>query len=245
MTARDRILSGSIAASASSIATARFATLGEKRNACIEAASGSLIAVWDDDDVYLPWRLSYTVRAMRENRTHFYRAAEFWAYWGEAKLHDNQSVPGWIGHQNTLFSKELWREVNGYPPHNIGEDAEFFARVHRLLGQEFIKYPIETADRFFIMREPPQYAHASIGGGSNPLDLSPGRRVVVPCSIADPLLRTACEKLIAANATSVTRRIAVLPPRPHSPAGGTPAPKIKPRKPIEREHWRIPRKAEK
>ena len=90
---------------------ARFATLGEKRNACIEAASGSLIAVWDDDDVYLPWRLSYTVRAMRENRTHFFRAAEFWAYWGEAKLHDNQSVPGWISHQNTLFSKDLWREV--------------------------------------------------------------------------------------------------------------------------------------
>ena len=35
----------------------RCPSLGEKRNLGIEMARGDLIAVWDDDDIYLPWRL--------------------------------------------------------------------------------------------------------------------------------------------------------------------------------------------
>ncbi|WP_391564936.1 glycosyltransferase [Allorhodopirellula solitaria] len=42
----------------------RYATLGEKRNACIKLAEGEVIAVWDDDDVYLPWRFSDAVSEM-------------------------------------------------------------------------------------------------------------------------------------------------------------------------------------
>jgi len=174
----------------------RFATLGEKRNACIEAANGSLIAVWDDDDIYLPWRLSFSLREMQKHDTRFYRAAEFWAYWGDAALHDNQSVPGWVNHPNTLFSKALWREAGGYPAQGVGEDCEFFARIHRLLKREFIKFPLDRADRFFVLRGTSAYAHMSIPGGTKPPDLTPGKRTVVPRPIGDPVLRSACEKLI-------------------------------------------------
>ena len=156
--------------------TASFATLGENRNACIEAARGALIAVWDDDDIYLPWRLSFSLREMQKHRTRFYRAAEFWAYWGDASLHDNQSVPGWVNHPNTLFSKARWRDVGGYPAQGVGEDCEFFARIHRLLKHEFIKFPLARADRFFVLRGKSAYAHMSIPGGAQPADLSPGKR---------------------------------------------------------------------
>ncbi|HEX4055488.1 MAG TPA: glycosyltransferase [Tepidisphaeraceae bacterium] len=174
----------------------RFATLGEKRNACIEAAVGPLIAVWDDDDIYLPWRLSLSLREMQRHQTRFYRAAEFWAYWGEASLHDNQSVPGWVNHPNTLFSKTLWQQVGGYPARGVGEDAEFFAKIHESLGQEFIKFPLDRIDRFFVLRGTSEYAHMSMAGGAKPLDLSPGRRIVVPRPIADPVLKSSCDRLI-------------------------------------------------
>ena len=34
---------------------ARWQHLGDKRNHAIELSNGEFIAVWDDDDVYLPW----------------------------------------------------------------------------------------------------------------------------------------------------------------------------------------------
>jgi len=176
----------------------RYPTLGEKRNAAIELAEGSIIAVWDDDDVYLPWRLSFSVREMQERNTPFYRPAEFWAYWGKTVLHDNQSVPGWVNHANTMFSKDLWRRVGGYPAMGVGEDARFFERVHRELGEDFIKFPIAREERFFVLRGRSRYAHASIDGGEQPLDTTPGEYPISPVPIEDPLLREVFGGLIAA-----------------------------------------------
>ncbi len=43
----------------------RFATLGEKRNAAAALADGvEALAVWDDDDLYLPWALSASAAAL-------------------------------------------------------------------------------------------------------------------------------------------------------------------------------------
>lgn len=39
----------------------RFRTVGEKMNAAAALASHDLLFVWDDDDVYLPHRLSFSV----------------------------------------------------------------------------------------------------------------------------------------------------------------------------------------
>ena len=89
----------------------RYPTLGEKRNAMIEEARGELIAIWDDDDVYLPWRLSYSVEEMQRLTTPFFVPAEFWAYWGNEKLHDNQAIPGWISHPMFVF-RDLTRRVH-------------------------------------------------------------------------------------------------------------------------------------
>ena len=174
----------------------RYPTLGEKRNATIEMSRGELIAVWDDDDVYLPWRLSFTLEQLRKHETPFYRAAEFWAYWGESTLHKNQSIPSWVNHPNTLFTKKLWQQVAGYPALNCGEDTGFFRRIHKLLDRPFIKYPLAEHERFFLLRGKSQYAHMSIHGGENPLNTSPGDYEITPAPIADPLLREACRSLI-------------------------------------------------
>ena len=46
-------------------APARFPTLGQKRQALLEAAGTPVVAHWDDDDLHLPWRLSQAVEQMR------------------------------------------------------------------------------------------------------------------------------------------------------------------------------------
>jgi glycosyltransferase involved in cell wall biosynthesis len=175
----------------------RYLSLGEKRNAAIEMAQGEILAVWDDDDVHLPWRLSFSLAEMRKWNTEFYRPAEFLAYWGELELHDNQALDSWVSHGPSMFSRSLWRRVGGYPPQGVGEDAEFFRRIHKDLQKEFIKYPLDPENRFYILRGKSLYQHMSMGGGEKPLDTGPASIAIVPIPIRDPILRQACETAIA------------------------------------------------
>lgn len=174
----------------------RYANLGEKRDAAIELAQGELIAVWDDDDVYLPWRLSLSLNEMRRLGTEFYRPKTFWAYWGNEPLHVNETVPGWVNHAFVMFTKTLWREVGGYPPRTLNEDSDFFDRIHRHLNESFIAHPIAREDRLFVLRGKSRYAHISISGGENPLDLTPGQYSLEPKPIADESLKQHVEELI-------------------------------------------------
>ncbi|MEC5129028.1 glycosyltransferase family A protein [Verrucomicrobiales bacterium BCK34] len=166
----------------------RFATLGEKRNAAIEVSRGGFLAVWDDDDAYLPWRLSYCREKIREFTTEFYRPADFLAYWGDGPLHNNHSIPGWIGHPLTMFTRDLWESVGGYPAKDLAEDEVFFQKVHQKLCHEFVKYPIAPQDRFMIMRGKSHYKHMSIKGGENPLDTKRGHYEIRRQEIADESL---------------------------------------------------------
>ena len=55
----------------------RFRGLGEKRNASAALCSHDLLFVWDDDDISLPWRLSYSVEKMSDGRRFFKPAESF------------------------------------------------------------------------------------------------------------------------------------------------------------------------
>jgi glycosyltransferase involved in cell wall biosynthesis len=177
----------------------RFITLGEKRNSCISMADGSLIAIWDDDDVYPPWRLSYCVSEMERLGIQFYRPAESWAYWGRETLNDNLVAPGWGNHGSVMFSKNLWKEVAGYPAADCGEDVVFFERVHNQLGETLIAYDIALKDRFYILRGKSHYVHMSMRGGRHPLDIRPGDHPITPTAIRDPILCAAHDRLVASR----------------------------------------------
>lgn len=176
-------------------AAERYPTLGEKRNAAIEMAAGQVIAVWDDDDIHLPWRLSFSYREMQRWRTEFYRPSAFLSYWGEEQLRDDHVIPSWVSHGVSMFTKDLWRRVGGYPARDVGEDSEFFARIHQELNGEFIKYPISPKERFYVMRGTSHYKHMSISGGAHELDTMPCKIEIEPRPVQDPRLREACLQL--------------------------------------------------
>src|SRR5271165_1401449 len=105
----------------------RFPTLGEKRNVSIEIAQGELIAIWDDDDAYLPWRLSFSYSELQRLRTPFYRPDRP-LYAGQAELRNAPCVPEAISHSTVLFRKDLWKDAGGYPARNDTSDRFFFER---------------------------------------------------------------------------------------------------------------------
>jgi glycosyltransferase involved in cell wall biosynthesis len=174
----------------------RFASLGDKRNAATHYAAGELIAVWDDDDVYLPWRLSHSVATMRRYATPFYFPAEFWAYWGDAALHDNQAIQSWISHPQFVYRRDLWEVAGGYPSQTLGEDSGLAGRMLDILGRSWPCYEIARDDRVFVMRGMSRYHHTSISGGAGEPDTTPGEIALEPRDIADEALRRVVAQLV-------------------------------------------------
>lgn len=184
----------------------RWQSLGAKRNAAIELAKGEHIAVWDDDDVYLPWRLSHSMRHLDETKCPFYCPATFWAYWGVDTLHVNQAVQNWICHPAHIFRRDLWATVGGYPDQTHGEDIGLLTKILELLASEWSRETITRWNRFFVMRGYSKYYHTSINGGRQGPDIEAKEIVLQANPIEDPILRAASEQLIRQRVQMLRRQ---------------------------------------
>jgi glycosyltransferase involved in cell wall biosynthesis len=107
----------------------RYATLGRKRNAAAALVSAEVeaLAVWDDDDWYLPWALSASVAALKA------------AAWSRPSLvlHPardgtlRQHRTGGLFHGGWAYRRATFLELGGYAAMNNGEDQEFASRLSR------------------------------------------------------------------------------------------------------------------
>jgi len=104
----------------------RLHSLGEKRNACAALASpdaaGFLVA--DDDDIYLPHWFSATAQALRQ--AEWSRPSLVLLEHGEGL---KECETGGLYHGGWAFRREAFYRVQGYGPHNNGEDQELAARL--------------------------------------------------------------------------------------------------------------------
>lgn len=100
----------------------RYATLGNKRNAAalLVSDAAEALAVWDDDDLYLPWALSASAAALK-------RAA--WSRPGVV-LHPwpgnvaTQHRTGGLFHGGWAYRRDAFERAGGYPARDNGEDQE-------------------------------------------------------------------------------------------------------------------------
>jgi glycosyltransferase involved in cell wall biosynthesis len=105
----------------------RYPTLGEKRNAAVRLVSDDVeaLAVWDDDDLYLPWALRASVAALAS------------APWSRPSvvLHEQpdgslrQHETGGLFHGGWAYTRAEFDRVGGYAAMNNGEDQEFARRM--------------------------------------------------------------------------------------------------------------------
>jgi len=108
----------------------RFPTLGQKRNAAAELVSPDVtaLAVWDDDDLYMPWALRASGEALRS------------ADWSRPSLvlHPQpdgalrRHRTGGLFHSGWAYLREVFQKVGGYPDMDNGEDQGLAARFERL-----------------------------------------------------------------------------------------------------------------
>jgi len=107
----------------------RFATLGEKRNAAAALAADDVaaLAVWDDDDLYLPWALRASVIALQQ------------AGWSRPSLVLHPQADGSLGqhltgglfHGGWAYRRATFSQVGGYPAMNNGEDQALARRLQQ------------------------------------------------------------------------------------------------------------------
>jgi hypothetical protein len=125
----------------------RRQTIGAKRNVGIEAARGDLLANWDDDDWYAPWRIAYQVEQIAGagadvcglTRLQYLDPAgrRAWRYaWPP-------TARPWVHDAVLLFTRDFWRR-NPFPDTSMGIDC-------RLLWTSTPKRILPLADDTFYV----------------------------------------------------------------------------------------------
>lgn len=95
----------------------RISNIGKKRNACCGYCTGDIIFPWDDDDISLPHRISYSVSKMSNHR--YYKADKLW-YWKNGIISKDPKKT--VAHAMGCFSTEFFNEAGGYPEIDSGQD---------------------------------------------------------------------------------------------------------------------------
>ena len=111
----------------------RFRSLGEKRNAAVAMTSPDVdaLAVWDDDDLYLPWALSASAAALEA--APWSRPSLVLHQQADGKLKQHRT--GGLFHGGWAYTRAAFTRAGGYPSIDNGEDQAFARRLQRA-GQE-------------------------------------------------------------------------------------------------------------
>jgi glycosyltransferase involved in cell wall biosynthesis len=141
----------------------RFPSLGEKHNAAIAAARGELIAIWDDDDISLPWRLSLSVARLGD--ADYFNPKRFWIISrGELRPDPTSNV----GHNLSLYRRSAYDAVGGYPPVGSGVDVALdraFLSAVKCVGSDLLsKGALPYDELYYIYRWGVSPAHLSVSG---------------------------------------------------------------------------------
>jgi len=101
-----------------------FETLGHKRQALLEIAQTSLVAHWDDDDLYLPWHLSEAVAAIQEGSLDCTKVRSAW-------LMEDERIVGTHDQGNDgsmVFRRQAALDLGGY---RLSQTGQSIGLLHR------------------------------------------------------------------------------------------------------------------
>ncbi|MEZ4732258.1 MAG: glycosyltransferase family A protein [Caldilineaceae bacterium] len=125
----------------------RFHTVGEKMNAAVALAAHDLLFVWDDDDIYLPHRLTFSVEHFDADKG-FFKPHEAWILNnGTLRLASHS-----VYHVASCWSRTLFNEVRGYPAEGTGYDLLFEHRLAERFPGVTAVYVIQPEEIYYLYR---------------------------------------------------------------------------------------------
>jgi len=125
----------------------RFRTVGEKRNACAALTSHELLFVWDDDDIYLPHRLRFSVQMLNPEKG-FFKPSKAWTL--------NNGIIGGpnanLYHSGACFTKDLFDRAHGYAHMGSGQDMDLELAFERIIGKGKNYNAIKPNEIYYLYR---------------------------------------------------------------------------------------------
>lgn len=122
----------------------RIEPLGKKFNTNVNLCGGEVIAVWENDDIALPHRLTFSMERMKNGVFHT-----------NTMLYEHERqyiVPtSNVAHINLILTKELFNNIGGYPEIDAcNVDTGIFARIEAKVGP--FSQPVDPRDAVMIYR---------------------------------------------------------------------------------------------
>ena len=105
-------------------------SLGEKRNEACRLARGEILVHWDDDDWSAPWRISYQVQQLHDQRADVCGLDRLWFYDSDQDAawwyrYAGRRLP-WLAGSSMCFRRQFW-ERWPFPDLSEGEDTLWIA----------------------------------------------------------------------------------------------------------------------
>lgn len=138
----------------------RLRTVGEKMNLAVSLAAHDLLFVWDDDDLYLPHRLTCSVARLDAGRG-FFKPASAWVLSGGALSGPMQN----LFHVGSCWTRRLFDAVGGYPADGTGYDLVFEQRLQQRFPGAITPEDIRPEDLYYLYRWGTGSYHMSGFGG--------------------------------------------------------------------------------
>jgi glycosyltransferase involved in cell wall biosynthesis len=129
--------------------SSRCRTLGEKYNAMVSLAAGSLLAPWEDDDISLPHRLELSRERLADRD--YYNPRQHW-FVDDRGLHWDCAMG--VGHNLSLFRRRAWQTVGGYPVVTGSQDMEMdhILSAHPQVSCRVDDEPLPVPDWYYLYR---------------------------------------------------------------------------------------------
>lgn len=125
----------------------RFHSVGEKRNAAAAMCRHDLLAVWDDDDIYLPHRLRFSA-GMYKDKKRFFKPSQ-------ALVLSNGAIRGPetnLFHSGSLWHRSLFDEVGGYAHMGSGQDRDLEDKFEKVIGAGKDYAGIRPSEIYYLYR---------------------------------------------------------------------------------------------
>ena len=124
----------------------RVKPLGVKRNICARACSHDILFPWDDDDIYLPHRISTSIENLKAHGGDYFKPDRGY-YWNNGSIDDLVMN---TFHSQSCFTRVLFDSVAGYASMGSGEDQDIEQRFSNKGAYNIVAMDIR--DYYYIYR---------------------------------------------------------------------------------------------
>ena len=116
----------------------------------VDQTDAELICRFDDDDISLPWRITWCVDGLTQSGADYFAPGQFWATNDENPRNPKTSYEGGA-YAQSMFKRDVFLEVGGYRQESFGEDRRI-EWIFQEQGKRIVRKKIPQHEACYLYR---------------------------------------------------------------------------------------------